>query len=87
MRELRGGEELRGTVRASGHTGAAADASRRVHGNFSVGLGHRYGIAIGRAARGNGDESAGGDDTVEGAAIDDQVALDGEGFRTPGLQR
>ncbi len=67
VRDLGGGEEHGGGVGAGGDARAAADAGGRVEGAIGVLLGHGNGVAVGRAARGHGDEAAGLDDPVERA--------------------
>src|SRR6202021_3999082 len=70
---------------ARGPPGSAADAGSGIHGAVSGFLANEVGIAIGCIARGDGDVAAGGDDAVEGAAIDDQVLDQREGGGAPGL--
>jgi hypothetical protein len=85
--DLRAREQHRGGVGAGGHAGAAADAGGRVERQVGALLGHRQRVRVDGAAGGRGDEAAGGDDAVERAAVDDQVAHDREGLRAPWLDR
>ena len=60
------------------HAAASIAASAAV-------FGHRNGVGIGRAARVDGDETAGLDDAVERAAVDDQVFDERKRLGAPGL--
>ena len=82
---LGGDEEHCRGIGAGRHAGAAANASRGVHGEFRVVLGDRKIIGLGSIPGPDGDESTRGDDPVEGAAIDHQVLDDREGGRPPRL--
>src|SRR5712692_389012 len=85
VRDLGGGEELRGAVGTLRDTRAALDALRGVHGALL----HRFGdedvVGLGRASGVDGDEAAGLDDGVEGAAVDDEVLDDRKGASAPRL--
>ncbi len=76
-------EEHGAGVLAGGDTGTAADAFGGIHGHIGEALGYRDGIGVGYAAGGDADVTAGLDDFVEGGAVDNEVADDGEGFGTP----
>jgi hypothetical protein len=56
----------------------------RVHREVGVFFGDRDLVGVDRRAGAHRDVSAGLDDAVEGAAIDDQVAEDREGVGAPG---
>src|SRR5208283_3282697 len=79
-------EEGGGGVGAGGYASAAADAGGGVHGEVGVLLLDGNGVAVGGAAGGNGDETAGGDDAVEGGAVNGEILDDGEGFGAPGFE-
>src|SRR6267143_1870597 len=69
MADLGSGEQSGRGVRAGGHTGAAPNARSSIHCEIGVFLGDQDSIAVRRAARDHGDESAGGNDAIEGASI------------------
>src|SRR5208282_3623216 len=79
-------EESCGGVGAGCYAGAATDAGGGVHGEVGVLLRYGDSVAVGGAAGGNGNESAGGDDAVERAAVYGEIFDDGEGFGAPRLE-
>src|SRR5437764_1992621 len=85
VRDLGGGEELRGAVRTLRHAGAALDALRGVHGALLHHLRDGRVVGLRRAAGVDGDEAAGLHDAVERLAVDDEVLDDGKGARAPRL--
>src|SRR5271155_4953901 len=82
---LGSGKERGGGIRAGGNAGSAADAGGRVHGAVSGRLADEMSVAIGRVPGGNGDVATGGNDAVEGAAIDHQILDQRESRRAPGF--
>src|SRR6478735_6794841 len=78
---------MRRRVLAGGDTGAAADARGGIHCQIGGRLWNENRVAIGRAAAVNRDISAGGNDSIERASVDDQVFYDGEGLRSPWFDR
>src|SRR5206468_2037299 len=69
-----------------GHAGAATDAGGSIHGEVGVLFRNRDSVAIGRTARGYGNESSAGNNSIEGTSIDDQIFDHGEGPGAPRLQ-
>lgn len=86
MRDLCSNKKNSSGIWTRGDTGTATDAGGGIHGEISVFLGNRYGVAIGGTACGRSDETAGGDDAVEGTAIDSEVFDHRKCFGTPGLE-
>jgi hypothetical protein len=86
VRDLRAREEGRRRVRAGGHARATADAGGRLHRLVRVRLGYEDRVRLGRAARARRDVPARRDDSVEGGAIDDEVAQHRERRRAPRLE-
>ena len=72
-------------VLACRHAGSAANALSSIHCHVGETLGDRYGVGIRHTAGSDADIAAGLDNLVEGAAVDDEVADDGESFGTPRL--
>jgi hypothetical protein len=85
VRQLGGDEQAGRRIRARGHARAAADARGRVHRQVRVLLADRDRVAVGRVAARDGDVAARGDDAVEGAPVDDQVAQHRERVGAPRL--
>src|SRR5207249_946036 len=85
VRDLGRGEKLGRTVRALGHTRTALNALRGVHGPLLGRFRDRDGVRFRRATRIHGDESAGLNDAIERAAIDDEVLDDRKCARPPRL--
>ena len=78
-------EEHGAGVWASGHAGATADAGGGFHGDIGVDFADGEAIAVGGGAIASGDEAAGLLDAIEGRAIHDEVADDGEGLGAEGF--
>ncbi len=79
--------KLGGAVGAGGHTRPTADAGRGRQSGVGYVLGYRDQVGLGSRAGRGGDVAAGGDDPVEGGAIDHQVADDREGRGSPWFDR
>ena len=87
VRDLRGREQVRRRVLADGHAGAAADTLRVVHRQLGHVLGNGDAVAVRRAADVHRHVAAGGDDPVQGAAIDNQILQNRERPGSKGLDR
>ena len=79
-------EERRRGIGTHGDAGAAADAGGGVHGAVGLLFGNEDGIAVGRAAGGGGDVTAGGDQAVEGAAVHHEIFDNRKCFGAPRLE-
>ena len=78
-------EEHGAGVLAGGNAGSAADAFGGIHSHIGEAFGDGDAVGVGHTASGDADVAAGLDDLVEGRAVDDEVADDGEGFGAPRL--
>src|SRR5215472_2019495 len=86
MRNFGTDEQSSSSVGTRGYASSTADAGSRIHSEIGVFLGNGNRVAIGRAACGSGNKSTGGDDAVEGAAVDREILHNRECFGAPGLK-
>jgi hypothetical protein len=84
--ELGSHEEPGGAVRARGDARTAADARGRVERALGGGPGDQHRVRGGRVPRPHGHVAARLHDAVERAAIDHEIAHDGKGAGSKGLQ-
>lgn len=84
LRHLRADEEVGRRIWTSGDAGTTADTCRVVHRLFGYRLGDRDRVGVGRSANRCGDMAAGGDDSIEGRSVDDEISDHGE---TPSMHR
>src|SRR5437588_47750 len=73
MRNLGGDEQHCGSIFAGGHASTATNTRRRVHGTFRIQLWHRYGIAVGSAARVDRDKATGFNNSIEGTPVGNEI--------------
>ena len=84
--ELRPHEQRGRPVGAGRHARAAPDARRGIERPFGDVAANGHGIGLGRAARSHRDVAPGPHDTVQGAAVHDQIAHDREDARPHRLE-
>ncbi len=80
------GEKRRRGIGTGGDAGAASDAGGRIHRQIRILFRNGNRVAVRRAARGNRNESPGGNDSVERAAIHDQIPNNRKCLRAPRLE-
>src|SRR5438132_13632086 len=85
MRNLRGDKEHGRGILASGDTGSASDTGRGVHRKVRGFLRDRDRVTIGCTAGVHGNKSARLNDSIERAAIGDEVLNDRKCLRAPGF--
>ncbi len=78
MRNFCADEESGGGVGTGGDACATADTRGGVHGQVSIFFRNGNGVAVGSAAGWHGNEAAGGDDAVKGAAVYGEILDDRE---------
>ena len=71
---FRRGKQRRRRIGACGNAGSASNARRRIHRRVRRNLRNENGVRVLCAACRSGDETAGGDNSVEGSAINYKIA-------------